>query len=121
VRILVVDDDADTVEALADILTLDGHEVVVAGTVEDALAAARSTQPDLVLLDINLGASGTGIAVARGIRSDPVTARARIVAVTGATWPAVQQRALAAGVDEVLSKPFTVAEIDAVLGRASRD
>jgi DNA-binding NarL/FixJ family response regulator len=68
-RVLVVEDDAFTRMTLVTVVTSLGHEVTgQAGTVVDAMDEARTSRPDVVLLDLDLGAGPTGIDAAYGLR-----------------------------------------------------
>jgi CheY-like chemotaxis protein len=80
-RILVVDDNRDSADSLRLLLELFGHEVTVAYSGHDGVRAAEQCRPDVVLCDIGLpGLDGHG--VARRLRGDPATAKARLIAVT---------------------------------------
>ena len=103
-RILVVDDNVDGATALACLLELEGHEVVVAHDGPAALAVAEGSRPDIVLLDIGLPAMD-GYEVARRLRGMPATATAMIVAMTGYGQPEDVAAALSAGFDLHLVKP----------------
>lgn len=66
---LIVEDDAFTRTALMTVVTSLGHQVVgQAATVIDTMDAARATTPDVVLIDLDLGAGPTGIDAAYGLR-----------------------------------------------------
>jgi DNA-binding NarL/FixJ family response regulator len=68
-RVLVVEDDAFTRMTLVTVVTSLGHEVTgQAGTVVDAMDEARTSRPEVVLLDLDLGAGPTGIDAAYGLR-----------------------------------------------------
>jgi len=68
-RVLVVEDDAFTRMTLATVVASLGHVVVgQAGTVVDAMDSARSTRPDVALVDLDLGPGPTGVDVAHGLR-----------------------------------------------------
>ena len=68
-RVLVVEDDAFTRMTLVTVVTSLGHEVTgQAETVVDAMDEARTSRPDVVLLDLDLGAGPTGIDAAYGLR-----------------------------------------------------
>jgi DNA-binding NarL/FixJ family response regulator len=68
-RVLVVEDDAFTRMTLVTVVTSLGHEVTgQVGTVVDAMDEARTSRPDVVLLDLDLGAGPTGIDAAYGLR-----------------------------------------------------
>ena len=81
-RVLVVEDDATTAEALALLLESWGHEVHLALDGPEALRAARERPPDTVFLDIQLPGM-SGLEVARRLRRDAGLGRARLVALTG--------------------------------------
>jgi DNA-binding response OmpR family regulator len=117
VRLLVVDDDRDLVELLAFALKRAGFEVVCANDGPSAVQMLETSRPDLMLLDINLGA-WSGLDILRELRrgSDlPVimlTARDREEDVIGG---------LESGADDYVAKPFShrqlIARIRAVLRR----
>jgi CheY-like chemotaxis protein len=115
-RVLVVDDNADTAEALALLLRLRGHADVVAFDGTQALAEAAAHRPDVAFLDIGLP-DLDGYELARRLRADPPQAGARLVALTGYTHDEDRQRAFEAGFDEMLIKPVGPEELTAALGR----
>jgi CheY-like chemotaxis protein len=80
-RILVVEDNRDSADSLRLLLRFFGHEVAVAYSGYDGVRAAELYRPDVVLCDIGLpGLDGYG--VARKLRDNPATAKARLIAVT---------------------------------------
>lgn len=106
--VLVVEDDADTGEALRAALTEElGAPVVVAHDGEEALRVAAELQPSVVLLDIGLP-KRDGYEVARALRADPRTSDAWVVALTGQGNP---REAARAGFDQYLWKPADVAHV----------
>jgi len=105
VRVLVVDDDEDGAEAMAMVMKLAGHEVAVAHDGERAVEQASRLAPELVFLDLTLAGLLDGYDVARRLRNAPVSARLRLVAVTGSGRPEDRQRAREAGFDLFLTKP----------------
>lgn len=103
-RILLVDDNADSVEPLERILGLMGHEVRSALDGETALDAAARFLPELVVLDIGLPGMD-GYEVARRMRALPGLEDALLVALTGYGQQEDRERARAAGFDHHLLKP----------------
>jgi CheY-like chemotaxis protein len=103
-RVLVVEDHRDTAESLRRLLALCGYQVMIAGSVQEGLTAARRIQPHIVLCDIGLPDSD-GYVVASVLRQGGATRGARLVAVTGHGGPHNRRRALAAGFDSHLVKP----------------
>lgn len=116
-RVLVVDDNVDGAESLAELLELLGHRVVVAHSGPDGLDAARTAAPDLVLLDIGLPGID-GYELARLLRADPATRRAVLAAVSG--YEPDQSRAREAGIDHHFLKPLDPAALQTLLGRIRR-
>ncbi|MFL6660760.1 MAG: ATP-binding protein [Rhizobacter sp.] len=106
-RILVVDDNADAVDALSELLRLEGHEVRAAGSAEDAIALLDEFQPQIALLDIGLPRMD-GYELARVLRADPRVRSARLIALTGYGREPDRRRALDAGFDEHMVKPVNI-------------
>ena len=103
-RILVVDDNRDAADSLRLWLEFSGHEVAVAYSGHDGVQAAEQYQPDVVLCDIGLpGLDGYG--VARKLRDNPTTAKARLIAVTAYGQDEDRRRAHEAGFEQHLVKP----------------
>jgi PAS domain S-box-containing protein len=119
-RVLVVDDNVDAAESLADVVRMLGHDVEVAYDGPTALARARAAPPDVVLCDIGLPGM-SGYDVARALRADGPRG-GHLVAVTGYALPEDVARALAAGFDAHVPKPVDPEEIRRLIvdrGRAS--
>jgi two-component system CheB/CheR fusion protein len=112
-RILVVDDNQDSAEGLAMLLEIYGHEVRIAFSGPEALDAARTFLPDVVLLDIGLPGMD-GYEVARQIRAGRKDCR--LVALTGYGQEEDRQRSRDAGFDHHLVKPVDLEELRRVLG-----
>ena len=81
--VLVVDDDADTVETMREILEEEGHEVLSAANGREALELTHRTHPDLVLLDLNMPEMD-GRSFLSAVRRDPDLAGVRVVVLSGA-------------------------------------
>lgn len=104
-RVLVVDDNADAAETLADMLRLIGHEVAVAYSGPSALAVAQTTTPQVALVDIGMPVMD-GYEVAARLRMIPELARVLLIALTGFGTGRDRERAHAAGFDHHLVKPL---------------
>ncbi len=119
-RILVVDDDPDIRALVALTLRRAGHDVHTANDGEAALAAAEELRPDLVAMDWMMPRL-TGVEVCEALRARPHLATMGIVLMSARSQDADRQRALAAGADDYLLKPFrsreVVKRVDAVLKR----
>jgi CheY-like chemotaxis protein len=103
-RVLVVDDNEDAAKALETVIIGDGHEVRVAATGDEALAAAREFKPHVVLLDIGLP-DIDGYKLVPKLRQVPGGRGMRIVALTGYAGAENAERARSAGFDLHLAKP----------------
>ena len=115
-RILVVEDDAEIVEALRRGLTGHGYDVQVAGTAREALDALRQRPADVILLDLGLP-DLDGIEVVRRVRE---TGSTPIVVLSARDNEAAKVEALTLGADDYLSKPFGMNELIARIGVALR-
>jgi CheY-like chemotaxis protein len=113
-RILVVDDNRDTVETLAMLLRLNGHEVETATDGAQAVENAVSFKPDVVLLDLGLPGMH-GHEVCRHIREQVGPPRPLLVAVTGHSQQDVQRQSYAAGFDAHLLKPVDFDQLEQLI------
>ncbi len=119
-HILVVEDNLDAAETLAEVLRMMRAKVSVAHDGAEALhLAASGNPPDLVLLDIGLPGMD-GYETAREWRRR-FGAGARLIALTGYGSEEDRRRALRSGFDGHLIKPVTVAVIEALLHDAGRE
>jgi CheY-like chemotaxis protein len=113
-RILVVDDDLDTVHSAAMLLKEMGHEVQFAINGFAALDVARRFKPDLILLDIALP-DFEGSDAARQLKWEPGLENTRIVAVSGHGDAQRRQRAFDAGCEDYLIKPIDAAALERLI------
>ena len=104
-HILVVEDNLDNYELVRTILELKGYDTFLAVNGRDGGDAARSQKPDLILMDMALPEMD-GWDASERIRKDPETMHIPMVALTVHTLPRERKRALDAGVDAYISKPF---------------
>jgi CheY-like chemotaxis protein len=104
VRVLVADPHADTVESMAWLLRLWGHDVRCARSGPETLEAALAYRPDVILMELGLPAVG-GCEVARRLRRGGALPQTLLVAVTGYGEERYRLLALDAGFDLHLVKP----------------
>jgi CheY-like chemotaxis protein len=116
-RVLVVDDNEDAANSLAELLRHSGHEVDVAYNGMCALARVRAKHPDVVLCDLGLPEL-SGFDFARAIRSEHAHA-IRLVAISGYAQPEDIRRSIEAGFDAHLAKPAQSADIESLFVRFS--
>ena len=109
-RVLIVDDDADSADTMAAYLALHRCEVMVVYDAVDLISRAVEFKPELVFLDLVMPALD-GYQAARQLRAIPSLSGIKIVALTGLTRPADQKKARDAGCDDYLIKPTEPAEI----------
>jgi len=105
--ILIVDDDAGIRRLIATTLEdVSGYRLSEAGDGEEAVERAREVQPSIVFLDIDMPRLN-GIETCRRLKSEPVTADATIVMLTGDSEHDAERDARRAGADLFLTKPFS--------------
>jgi CheY-like chemotaxis protein len=106
--VLVVDDYADGREMLAEYLTFRGFSVASAQSGVEAISVAERFRPAIVLMDLRMP-DMDGWEATRRLRADPKTRETMIVAVTAHALATEVKRALDAGCDAVVSKPYDLA------------
>jgi signal transduction histidine kinase/ActR/RegA family two-component response regulator len=109
-RVLVVDDNEDSVELLREILQWVGHEVAVAHDGPSALEVAEQFLPDVALLDIGLPVMD-GYELGRRLHAMPQGARCRLIALSGYGQDRDQARSRASGFERHLVKPIDSTEL----------
>ena len=113
-RVLVVDDNKDAVDILADLLALLGHDVRTACDGPSAITAAVEFLPEIVLCDIGLPLMD-GYEVVAELRARPAFALTRFIALTGYGRDEDRQMSHAAGFHAHLVKPFDLAKLVVLL------
>ncbi len=108
-KILVVDDDAKTVELVKLYLNRDGYKVITASGGTEALALAREARPDLIVLDLMLPGMD-GIQVCRTLRDE---SDVPIIMLTARTTDEDKLTGLDSGADDYVTKPFSPRELAA--------
>jgi two-component system, chemotaxis family, CheB/CheR fusion protein len=115
-RILLVDDNVDGVETLAEVLRHEGHTVTTAHDGESGLAWLQSFRPDLAILDLGLPKLD-GFALAARARAEERLRSIPLIALSAYDSPAHRQRATEAGFDHHLSKPPNLRQLEELLLR----
>lgn len=117
--VLLADDNRDAVDTLAEFIQLDGHAVHIAYDGIQAVEQALRLKPDVMVLDIGMPGL-TGYEVAQRIRAQPAGDRPLLIAATGWGQEDDRQRALVAGFDMHLTKPFDPRQLLALIGNHQR-
>jgi PAS domain S-box-containing protein len=113
-RVLVVDDNRDAAQSLSMLLRLGGHETCSAHSGPEALQAAESFRPELILLDLGLPQM-SGYEVCQTLRRQPWSKEVVIVALTGWGQEEDRKRSQAAGFNAHLVKPIEHTALEAFL------
>jgi two-component system, cell cycle response regulator DivK len=111
-KVLVVDDNADDQEIYSTILYYNNFDVVLAADAVHAVKEARASQPDIILMDVNLG-DISGLTAAYHIRQDPATCSIPIVCFTAFDLRSEIWRA--AGCEAMLQKPVSAPVLVSVI------
>ena len=116
--LMVVDDNLDAAQSLADLLSLDDHRVLVMEDAMSALAAPERDTVQVFILDIGLPVMN-GYELARRLRADPATSKAVLIALTG--YGQAHDRVLTktAGFDHHFVKPLELDQLASVLEQVS--
>jgi DNA-binding response OmpR family regulator len=122
-KLLIVDDDMDTLRLVGLMLERQGYDVLAASSGDQALSLAKSASPDLILLDVMMP-DIDGYEVTRRLRVDANTANIPIIMFTAKTQLDDKLTGFEVGADDYLTKPTQppelFAHIKAVLSRVSR-
>jgi two-component system, cell cycle response regulator DivK len=109
-RILAIEDHEENRRLLRDLLTSFDCELIEAVTGEEGLQLAETERPDLILMDIQLPGID-GYEVTRRIKADPALRHIPVIAVTSYALSGDDVKALEAGCDAYVTKPFDPAEL----------
>jgi two-component system, OmpR family, alkaline phosphatase synthesis response regulator PhoP len=107
-RILIVDDEFDFAEGLAQVVSAAGHCPEIARDGNSAIHRATSTTFDLIVLDMNLP-DLDGCAVCRALRDSSIDTP--VLVLSGASDTSQKVRALESGADDFVGKPFVIEEL----------
>ena len=117
--VLIVDDEALIPPLLNDYLGRFGFDVKVARSSLGALGWLDVDFFDVIVLDVMMAGPMDGLDVCRRIRSDRRTSAARVLIISGV--PDMEQRALEAGADAFLPKPFDLVDILALVSKLAKE
>jgi DNA-binding response OmpR family regulator len=103
-KILIVDDDVDTLRLVGLMLQRQGYQISAATNGQQGLSKAVDEQPDLILLDIMMP-NMDGYEVTRQLRQNPITANTPILMFTAKTQLDDKVAGFEVGADDYLTKP----------------
>jgi two-component system sensor histidine kinase/response regulator len=115
-RVLVIEDDANNLDVAQRIIRAAGHEALSATDGAAGLATARAEHPDAILVDLLLPRVD-GWTVTKTLREEDWARRIPIIAVSALAMQQDRARAIEAGCDDFVSKPYAPSELRAVLAR----
>jgi two-component system cell cycle response regulator DivK len=106
-KILIVEDNELNLKLFRDLLEAHGYETIETKEGLEALTLARNTQPDLILMDIQLPEI-SGLEVTRRIKQDSHISNIPVVAVTAFAMKDDEEKILSAGCEAYISKPISI-------------
>lgn len=119
-KILIIDDDPETIKLLEAVTHMDGHETSSIQESRKAIQAVETYMPDLVLLDIMMPEI-SGIGICKLIKSKPNTSHIKVVMVSALGDDGTKRDSFNAGADHFITKPILpksfVLEINTVLDK----
>jgi CheY-like chemotaxis protein len=118
-RILVVDDDRNTLEMLSELLSSYNADVRTAESVTTALILYRSWAPEILLSDLGMPEQD-GYDLIRNIHALPYGLLRKAIAITGFCRDEDRERALAAGYDNFLTKPVEFGQLISLIAEINR-
>ena len=116
-RIFIVEDDECTAMLLQDYLEAIGYEIEYTAETGGFLERVRNFQPHLILLDVQLRDDVTGLDLVSGLRQSPDLQQLPVVMVTAMAMVGDRDLCLEAGVNDYLSKPFGIPQLESILMR----
>jgi two-component system cell cycle response regulator len=102
-KILIVDDEPDTLEIIQALLSVEGYNVIIASTGEDGVKEAQKEKPEVILMDINLSGIDGNEALRRIRKNNPIQC---VIMLTAFATVDNAIRALKEGATDFVKKPF---------------
>jgi CheY-like chemotaxis protein len=114
--VIVVDDNRINAKLLQIVLGDEGYDVRTAGNAEEALALLQTFRPRLIMMDVRLPGMD-GLTLTRRLKADAATRDIIIIAVTACAMHGDDQKALAAGCDDYITKPISTVLLPGLVAR----
>jgi CheY-like chemotaxis protein len=115
-RVLIIDDNVDAAQLLADVLAAGGYHTLAAHDGPSALQAAGAFRPQIAVVDLGLPIMD-GFELARLMLANPVLMQTKLVALTGYGQAEDRARTAAAGFEAHLVKPVDIEQLRSVIER----
>lgn len=115
-RVLIVDDNPTNLKLVAYLVKASGYDVATANDAESAVAAIAAHPPRLILMDLQMPGVD-GLELTRRLKSDPGTREIKIIAVTAYAMKGDEEKALAAGCDDYVTKPIDTRALPQLIAR----
>ncbi len=104
-RVLIVEDNPQSLELISELVQAEGYAVITVKTGTEALTIAREQRPDLILMDIQLPGVD-GLTVTQRLKMEPATKKIPVIGISAHALRDDVQRALEAGCVAYLPKPL---------------
>lgn len=114
--ILIVDDNPTNLKLVAYLVRANGYQVTTAMDAEQAIASVSAAPPKLILMDLQLPGID-GLELTRRLKSDPATCDIVIIALTAYAMKGDQEKALAAGCDDYVTKPIDTRKLPELIAK----
>ncbi|MGE0401869.1 MAG: response regulator [Kofleriaceae bacterium] len=111
-----MDDNPTNLKLVTYLMQQHGYDVTTAADADDAVASIANAPPDLILMDVQLPGVD-GLELTRRLKADPATQPIVIIAVTAYAMKGDQEKALAAGCDDYVSKPIDTRALPQVVAK----
>ncbi len=113
-KILIVDDEPSSLDLTEALITAEGYRVIRAENGQQALQMLREERPDVVLMDVVMPELN-GLETCRRIKTNPLSYATPVIIVTALNTPEEKIKAIKAGADDFITKPFDRVELSARL------
>jgi CheY-like chemotaxis protein len=104
-NILIIDDDPATTRLLEVLLTREGYNIQTENLSDKAMQSTKQFNPNLIILDLMMPGAD-GLEICKAMKNDPELGHIPILMFTSANQDDIRSRAMAAGINEYISKPI---------------
>jgi CheY-like chemotaxis protein len=115
-KILIVDDNPTNLKLVTFLVKSFGYQVETAVDADTTLAAVHASQPDAILMDIQLPGID-GLELTRRLKAEPATRSVAVIALTAYAMKGDREKAFAAGCDDYMTKPIDASVLRDIIAR----